>query len=268
MKTIIAGTDFSQSSYNAARYAATLARKSGCKLVLFNMFDVPLIHSNSGLYFVSYTSIKETSIGKLERFSKRLKKEFPGVEIDHFATAGSFTNELKNFTRGHSVEYVVMGLATKNKFSKFLYGSHSTDVVGKVSAPVIIVPEQYKEHKIKKVVLGVDNKEKLHKSPLKRFENFLKEMKEELKVLHVRTEEEIFDLDKKMSLALNRKKYPVEMLNESSLEKGMKKFTRENNVDLVTIISRQHSAFYNLFNETNTKQIAFASRVPVMAIHE
>jgi len=268
MKTVIAGVDFTQSSYNAARYAAHLAQKAKCKLTLFNMFDVPLIHSNSGLYFMSYSSIRDTSVSRLEKFQHRLKKDFPRLEIDYFAATGSFREEISNFVKKHSVEYVVLGLATKNRFSKFLYGSHSVDLVGKVNSPVIIVPEQYKDHQVKKVVMAVDNKEKLHKAPLKRFEEFLKEQRARLEVVHVRSEDEIFDHDEKQSILVNRKKYPVEMINEASLERGMKKYTLEKEADLIAIISRRHSVFYNLFNETHTKEIAFASKVPVMSIHE
>lgn len=268
MKTIIAGVDFTQSSYNAARYAALLAEKLKCKLVLFNMFDVPLIHSNSGLYFMSYSSIRDTSEDKLHKFEARLQKEFPKLSINYFVTTGSFRDEISTFVNKHRVQYVVLGMAVKNRFSKFLYGSHSTDIAGKVNAPVIIVPEQYKVHRLKTIVMGVDNREKLHKASLKRFENFAKESGTSIKVLHVLTEDELFDHNKNQNIILNHKKHHIDVVSETTLERGMKKYSLDTKADLIAIISRKHSAFYNLFNETNTKNIAFASKVPVMAIHE
>lgn len=268
MKTIVAGVDFTQSSYNAARYAAMLAEKLGCKLILFNMFDVPVIHSNSGLYFMSYNSIRDTNVDKLKKFLARLARDFPKLDMNYFATTGSFEAEVETFVKKHRVQMVVLGLAAKNRFSKFIYGSHSTDVAGKIDAPVVIVPEQYKQHKLKTAVVAVDTSEKLHKAPLKRFESFAKEGKVVVRALHVLTEDELFDHKKNRKIELGSKKYPVEVVNESSLERGLKKYTLENEVDLITIISREHSVFYKMFNETNTKQIAFSSKVPVMAIHE
>lgn len=268
MKTIIAGVDFTKSSYNAAKYAAMLAEKLHCKLVLFNMYDVPLIHSNSGLYFMSYTSIRDTSENNLKRFLSKLKREHAKLEIGCFVTTGSFRAEISSFIKKHQVQYVVMGLVTKNKFSKFLYGSHSTDLAGKLKSPVIIVPEQYKEHQLKKVLIGVDNSEKLHRSPLKNIGDFIKTTHAGLHVLHIRTEEELFDHNKIRDIKVNNKKYPIEILPESSIERGMKKYSLQNKVDLIGILSKKHSAFYNLFLESNTKSIAFASKVPVMAIHE
>ncbi len=268
MKTIIAGVDFTQSSYNAALYAAMLAEKLKCKLTLFNMFDVPMIHSNSGLYYMSFSSLRDNSSAKLEKFHEKIIAEFPKLNIEYFVATGSFKNEISSFVKAHQVQLVVLGLAAKNRFSKFLYGSHSTDLAGKIDAPVIIVPEQYKKHAMKKVLMGVDNGEKLHKSSLKQLEIFLKSTRAGLQLVHVRTEDELFDHTKKGHLTINSKKIPVQVINEVNLERGMRKYTLENKADLISIISRKHSVFYSLFNESNTKAIAFASKIPVMAIHE
>ena len=268
MKTIIAGVDFSRSSYNATNYAAALAQKLNYKLVLFNMYDIPLIHSNSGLYFMSYDSIKRTSEQKLSGFHKKLQKHNPKTEIETFVTTGFFKTELAAFIKSHQVKLVVMGLSSKDRFSKFLYGSHSTDIAGKLSAPVIIVPDSFKAASFHKIVLSVDNKEKLHKSSLSAFENFAKETKADVSLLHIQTEDEILKSGQKDVLKINGKLKKIENLHAHNIEKGIGSYTKLKKVDLITIISRKHSVFYNLFNESNTKRIAFSSKVPVMAIHE
>jgi nucleotide-binding universal stress UspA family protein len=268
MKTIIAGVDFSKSSNNAANYAAMLAKKLNYKLVLFNMYDVPLIHTNNGLYFMSFESIRQSSETKLANQCKKLKKLFPKLEIGTFATTGAFQQELKEFIKSHQVKLVVMGLSSKDRFSKFIYGSHSTDIAGKVNSPVIIVPDNFKTHSAHKIVLSVDNKEKLHKSSLNTFENLTKEMKADVSLLHIQTEDEIFDSGQKDVLKINGKLKKIEKLSAHNIEKGIGSYTKLKKVDLITIISKKHSVFYNLFNESNTKRIAFNSKVPVMAIHE
>lgn len=268
MKTIIAGIDFTQSSYNAARYAAMLAVNGKSKLTLFNMFEVPLIHSNSGLYFMSYNAIRDGSSTRLKKFREKLQEEFPKLKIDFFVAAGSFRNELERFIDRHRVQSVVLGLGAKNRFSKFLYGSHTTDIAGRLSAPVIIVPEQYKVHKLGKLTLCVDNREKLQAASLRSLENLMMENKSALQVLHVRTKDEIFESMGKQEVKVAGKKYPVEVVNARDLETGVKRYSLAHKPQLIAIISHKHSAFYKLFNETNTKNIAFSSKVPVMAIHE
>lgn len=267
MKTIIAGTDFTPSSINACKYAAFLAQKLNCKLTVFNMFEAPVIHSNIGLYGISYSSQKTESLNRTSKVIKQLQELFPKIKIEQFVTNKGFKYELENFTGKHQIEAAVMGLAAKNRISKFIYGSHGVDIAGKIDCPVIIVPEKYKVHKLAKVLLAVDNNEKLRKSSLNVFENFIKESKTKLTVLHVRTEDEIFDpvIDK---LEINAKKFPIEIIPAKDIQDGVKKYCVTGNIDLVTIISKTHSAFYNFFTESNAKKVAYVAKVPVMTIHE
>lgn len=268
MKTIIAGIDFTKSSYNAANYAAMLAQKLNCKLILFNMYEVPLIHSNSGLYFMSNAPIREESENKTTLFCKRLQKQHPRIEIGVFVSTGFFKQQLVSFIKKHKVQLVVMGMKYKDNLNKFIYGSHSTDIAGKINVPVIVVPDNFKIHTLNKVLLGVDNQEKLHKTPLTSFQNFTKETKSAITVLHVKTEDEIFNDKLKNTLKIGGRIHKIENFRSKTFIDGISAYTKQKKVDLIAIISKKHSVFYNLFNESNTKKISFTSKVPVMAIHE
>jgi nucleotide-binding universal stress UspA family protein len=268
MKTIIVGTDFSQSSINACRYAAFLAQTMKCKLTLFNMFEAPIIHSNMGMYGITYTSERKSSELKLDKIIKQLCKDFPSIKIAPFVTAGFFKQELAEFTKTHLVEAIVMGLETKHRMAKFIFGSHGTDLVGKIDAPVIIVPEKYKTHRLSNILLAVDNNEKVQKTPLLSFKRFYTKQKDtQLNILHVRTEDEIF-IPQNNSIKFNGKSYAIQTHRAKSLKNGVKNYCHDHTVDLVAIISKKHSIFYNLFLESHTKKLAFVAKVPILAIHE
>jgi nucleotide-binding universal stress UspA family protein len=267
MQTIVAGTDFTKSSINACAYAAMLADKYKCRLVLFNLHDVSWIHANSGLFLMDMYRTKRKNEQKAKKQLEKLKTLFPELEINTFVSSGSFKKEIKTFTQHHQVKLIVMGLAEKNHFYKKVYGSHGVDIAGKLEAPVIIVPEQFKTHTLNHLVLAVDNNEKLHQSSLKEFESLIKTCKPKVDVLHCRTKEELFEPIKKI-VKLNKVNYNIEVVPAKSLEKGIREFNLERLIDLVVIISRKHSLFYNLFAESNTHSIALDSKVPVMAIHE
>lgn len=267
MRTIIACTDFSEASYNACSYAAFLAHKLNCKLTLFNLFDAPLIHSNTGLYLISYSGQKATSEFKTHRQIARLQRQFPGLKIDSFVTTGGFKQELEAFTKAHRVAAAVMGLPAKNRISRYIYGSHGVDVTGKIDCPIVIVPSNYKKHQLSKVLLAVDNREKLQKSSLYGFERFIKESNAKLDLLHVRTENEVF-APVAETLRINSKALKIGLTKANDIESGVKKYCASGNVDMIAIISKKHSAFYNFFAESNTKKVVFAAKVPVMSIHE
>jgi nucleotide-binding universal stress UspA family protein len=269
MKTIIACTDFSQSSFNACRYAAMLAQTLHCKLTLFNLFEAPIIHSNMGLYgYPDDVNItKQDSSRKINGLTQKLLKEFPELNIDQFFTSGSFKSELRKFIKSHYIEAAVLGLESKHKFSKSIFGSNGTDLIGKIKTPVIIVPQSYKKHKLLKVVLAVDNSEKIHKTTLHDFESILLKTKCELELLHVRTEDEVFN-PSKTDLTINKKKLPIISVLAKDLQDGIKRYCIKNQIDMVVAISKKHSVFYNFFIESISKKIAFVAKVPVMIIHE
>ena len=267
MKTIIAGTDFSKSSINACKYAAVLAQKLNCKLTIFNLYDAPIIHSNMGMYGITYTYVRKTSEHKTAALIKNLNGLFPEIKINSFVSGGSFKDELKRFTKEHLIEAVVMGLETKSKLSKFIHGSHGVSVAGKINAPVIIVPEKYTKHLLEETLLTVDNNEKLNHTSLTGLEKFIKQAKTNLHLLHIRTHHEIF-APVTNAIKINGKKYAIDVRNAKTLKNGIKNYCKEHPVDLIVIISKKHSIFYNLFSESNTQKLAFASSIPVMAIHE
>jgi nucleotide-binding universal stress UspA family protein len=267
MKTVIAGTDFSKSSINACRYAAMLASKLNCKLILFNLFEAPVIHSNMGLYGYSYTSVRKESENKTFKVVKLLKKEFPKLEINQFVTSGSFKNELQDFIKNHYIAAAVMGLESKHKFSKSIFGSSGTNLIGKIKTPVVIVPQSYIHHKLNKLVLAVDNSEKLNNTSLDGFENIIKKLNSQLELIHVRTEDE-FIRPTISSLKINKSKLPIVSISAKDLQAGIKKYALENHTDMIVTINRKHSGFYNFFIESDSKKIAFVAKVPVMVIHE
>lgn len=268
MKTILAGTDFTPSSVNACRYAALLAQKLNCKLVIFNMYQTPVYHSNMGLMGLSFPALKRESKQGIETVISQLSEDFPALRMIAFASPGVLKGELESFINKHRVAAVVMGLEAKDKLSKFIYGTKGVSIGGKLKAPVIIVPEQYRDHHAETLLLAVDNLKKLATGPLGQVAKFVKDGQLYLKVLHVRTPEEIIGQTIAKALKIGTVRQEIEMQKASTIEKGIKKYCNGNEIDMIVIVSRKHSVFYNLFNESVTKSMAFASKIPVMAIHE
>jgi nucleotide-binding universal stress UspA family protein len=267
MKTIIACTDFTPSSLNACNYAALLAKKLKCKLTLFNLFEAPVVHSNAGLYGITFKAQEFSSRNKSAKLLDQLQEKYPSVPMNYFVTAGAFQQEIEEFNRLHQVEATVMGLAAKNKINRFIYGSHGINLAGKIDCPVIIVPDTYKKHSLKKIILAVDNEEKLRRASLQELEKLAANTRASVLPVHIRTEDELFSTPVQ-KIKINKKFSKVAVVEGNDLQEGMKAVLRETSADLVCVISKTHSSFYNFFVESNTKKIAFASKIPVMAIHE
>ncbi|MGZ3898706.1 MAG: universal stress protein [Bacteroidia bacterium] len=267
MKTIIAATDFSASSINACKYAAFLAQQMNCRLTIFNIFEAPLIHSNVGMYGITYNSQRKESTVRSEKLVYKLAQEFPKIKIDFFVTAGEFKGQLEEFTSRHLVEAVIIGLKTKERISKFIYGTHGIKLAGKINAPVVIIPDTYKAHKLNNILVAVDNQEKLKKTSMIGFGRFIKQTGAKPRIIHIHTPAEFLEPSIE-EIKINSVKFPIEIIKGKDIDGGIKSFCDKNKTDMVVIISRKHSVFYNFFSESHTKRVAFNSKVPVMSIHE
>lgn len=261
-KTILVGIDYSKSSENALNYAIALAKKGKASVLLFHTYAVPVVHTNSGLFFISYSALKKSNTERLEKYRAAIQKENPGINVNVLATGSSFNIELEDLLHRHRVQYVVLGLESKSRLSKFIYGSHSTQIAGKINCPVIIVPEKYKAHRIQKAVLCVDTPKSVDHKALKKITDFSSRFQYDLSKVHVRTPEEI-SFDKPSET----KKTDLEVVESGEFVDGVIRYSKEKNKDLIIIVSQTHSPIYNLFIERNTKTIAFRSKIPVMAIH-
>jgi len=231
------------------------------------MFDAPVFHSNSGLYGFAYASVQMSRLKKTGTVRDTLQSEFPDIQINRYVSSGSFKEELQNFIDTHRVEAAVMGLETRHKIHRTLASSHGISIAGKINAPVIIVPKTFTKHRLSNILLAVDNTKKLLQPSLKGFEKFLLVTKANLKILHVKTEDEITE-GNGMEIKINGKKEPVEVISAKKLEQGVSLFCKRETIDLVVIISKKHSIFYDLFLESNSLKIIRTASIPVMVIHE
>ena len=67
MKTIIVPTDFSKCAYVAAHFAVELAHITKAKIVLLNIFQIPIPPPDSFVSPISFDEIKEESLKQLKK---------------------------------------------------------------------------------------------------------------------------------------------------------------------------------------------------------
>lgn len=259
---ILVGIDFTKSSENALNYALMLAETSNYQITLFHVFDTPVVHANSGAYFVEYASLKQNFNSRLDEYRKKITAKHPLLKIEIFTTFNSFKSEVEELVNKKKVQLVIIGLETKSKISKFIYGTTGVDIAGKINCPIIIVPEKYKHHKLETILVALDNKHKQHAKELKQLVKFSSEFKCSINYLHIRTEHELI-IEKNKNIELT-----VELIEAKEFKIGITDYLKKHPHDLIVLISHQHNFIYHLFAESNTKTIAFQSKIPVMSIHD
>jgi len=263
---IVVGIDYTKSCVNALNYAKLLAYHSNSELVLFHMYDAPVLYTNSGLYLMTYKSVEKSNKEKLNLFAKKYLDDKVGYTT--VTTSGAFKDEINSLMKSNTIHSVVLGLESKAKMNRFIFGSTTTDVAGKVDCPVIIVPESYKKHAVGKAVIAFDNSELPDLKCFKKIRNYINSTQSKVNVYHIQTPNEIissknenFKLDTNLTYKIHTKK-------SKTLIDGIRSVVSKEKAQAVIDIARKHSFVYRFFNESHTKEIAFASKVPIVVIHE
>lgn len=127
MKTVIIPVDFSETSLNAARFAAQmLSNKENTRIILYNMFEGEDEAVNAGEYLESLKSELEQKGNKDIECVKEL--------------ADDLIDSLERLVFQKAATLIVMGITGKTPLRQMLVGSNTLKMVEKNICPVMIVP--------------------------------------------------------------------------------------------------------------------------------
>ncbi len=279
MKTILVPTDFSETSINATRYAFGLAQQVGAtKIVLCNTFMAPISTTvdpaipNVGIF--DYEMMEAASIEGLESMKEQLSKDFSGdLEISLFSKYGFFADDINSICKETIADLIVMGITGGSALTETIFGSNTTKVAKKAMVPVIIVPPNSHYHKIDKLLLVSDFEDVENATPTREIKRILDETKAQLTILHIAANshhslyEGAFECFTFKELFTGYNPQFSFVVNPNFAE-AINHFSIENGADLTIIIPKKHSLLESIFTKSHTKELAFHSDIPLMAIHE
>jgi nucleotide-binding universal stress UspA family protein len=274
MKTIIVPTDFSAISNNAIEYAVDLARATGCSLLLFHAYQVPVSMTDVPIVLLSVEDLQKANEGKMDE-TKRSLQERTGDSIKIYAETklGDTVDELEEICTKVKPFAVVMGTKGATGMERVLFGSTTLTTIRHLSWPVIVVPPGKKYSTIKKIGFACDFREVVNTTPTHFIKDFVKEFNAELHVLNVDHKNSHFKPDTPQeSILLHtlledlNPKY--DFIDEANIEVGIEKFAEKNDLDLIITIPKKHKLLEGLFRKSHTRDLIFHSHLPIMCVHE
>lgn len=262
MKTILVGVDFTKSSENAIQYAIEVAKQSHSKILLFHALTAPLIHTTSGLVFMDNDNYHNDADHEMNTLLNRLSKKHPTLKFSIEITYDGIRNRVKKLAKNRKISLVVLGLETKSKIQKFLGSTTSLDLAGKIDCAVITVPEKYKKHSLKKIVVALDNKETVKSGLSKRIHSIIDVLGVKAEFVHVKTEDEL-----NIKQTINRE-IKLTIVNAGDFKSGITSYAKKSKADMIMLISNNYSTFHSLFIDSHSKKIILSSNIPVISVHK
>jgi nucleotide-binding universal stress UspA family protein len=261
MNTVIVPVDFSETSLNAARYAAQLLTGHfGVTMILHHVYEK-----------ASHASAINESLEKLK--DELLKKRV--IKINTLAEQGDdFITELEKLARHQQADLIIMGITGRSALGQKFIGSNTLKMVNQKVCPVMIIPPDAQYKDLKNVLLTSDFKNVMSTTPSVPIKQILKTFRPNLHIINVHSEHYVaitkeYQAEKtaliEMFEEFNPEFYFIGWFN---VDEAINQFAHDKNIDLIITIPRQHSLLEKLFHTSHTKKLVYHSTIPVLAAHE
>lgn len=275
MKKLLVPTDFSDTSKNAAAFAAKMAADvQNAKIILIHVSDKITGGSDGS----PLTEDDDDRRVILTQALSQLKDELLAVAqvpIEFVMEKGSSLVEtLTRYVRHQAIDMVIMGITGATRLEQIFMGSNTLEMAKESVCPVLIVPPDATYRKIKNVVLASDFKDVDITIPVAPLKATLDLFKPTLHIVNVDSEHYVELTDEykaeRMKLESMLKNYAPEFafIRQYDFFDAISQFVEDRNIDLIVIVPKDRSFLSGLFKTSHTKKLAYHSHVPIVAIHE
>lgn len=273
MKKILVPIDFSKPSEYAARMAAKIAKKTGASITLIHLIELPSGVSDMG--YRSRFSIPESMLYLRKTKEKVLefkKSFFPeDLTVAYFIKLNNPFDGIIKYADKIDADLILMGSKGHSKFEEIMIGSNTEKIVRNSKVPVIVVKRDSKKFSLKNLVFA-SNFKKENKEVFTKFLNFANAFNSKIHLLRVNTPsqfESTFTTEQKMKNFIkeyNLPKYSLNIYNDTSIEKGIINFSRENKADLIALSTHGRTGISHLFSESVAKTLSKKALKPIFTV--
>ncbi len=274
MKLIIVPTDFSPLADNALKYAMDLASAMDGSLMLVNVYQLPISFSEVPMVTISVDELRKISEEKLAENKKQIERITGGkLKIYTESKLGDVADEVDKLCTTLNPFAVVMGTRGVTGAGRFFLGSNSLSVIGKINAPVFVIPPGATFKPIRKIGLATDLRNVVDTTSVAPIKSLVNLFKAELHVLNVDferrhftsyTPEETLNLDTMLS-GMNP---TFDFIEDKDVDEGINEFAVKNNIDLLITLPRKHKLIESLFEKSFTRELIHHTSIPLMCIRK
>ncbi len=277
MKTIVAATDFSAISLNAAFYAADMACVVNTDLTLIHVcpFPIALTVGEVATPVYSIDEMLEDAEEKLKELKESINGKIgSGITIHTEVRQGDVVTQIREYCLTQDIYALVMGAESGSAWERMFFGAKAISALRQFTWPLIIVPPDMKFKTLRKIGLACDFRKVIETLPLKEIRGLIEKFHAELHVLHVSMESgDSFDVETVeesgwLQDMIGDLKPRYHFLKGKEIEKVLVEFSETLQLDLLIVIPKKHSLLNKLFQHSHSKKLVLQSHVPVMAIHE
>ena len=288
VQKILVPIDFSDYSVNACRYAIGLAERLNAEIKLLHVYYNPIINSmpltDTYYYQVNMDEIiREIEVRakeNMESFYNDLMEKIErdnieGVKIDYELISGIASDEIISKSEEYQPEVIIIGTRGQGERENDLIGSVTAKIIENAQRPVLVIPEDsiYQGIATINIMYTTDFDESDYKA-IKKLMSIVAPFDIRLYCVHIgTTDSNVWDKVKMDNLKTKLKEqygdYEVEcsIIEEEDFLKGIQKFVRKKNIDIISMVTHKRGVISKLFNPSKARKILFRTNIPFLVFH-
>ncbi len=289
VKKILVPIDFSDHSINACYYAIGLAAIFKAEIRLFHSYYLPVLDSSmmESSTLISTTidehisNIKENAENNILHLQKKLEAQLKqqnitNVQIEYNLSTGFANDEIYREYKEYKPDLIIMGTGARNEETKKIHGSISAEIVEHVKVPVLTIPSipGYKDISSLKRIVYVTNFDESDFRAIHKLLYLISPFKMEVFCIHVASGlNEKWDEIKLEGLREHFKKayigpeINVEIIKSDNPVLAIDEYIKQNNIDVVAMVSHKRNFFSRIFNPSIIKKIMIHGHTPMLVFH-
>ncbi|MEO8822312.1 MAG: universal stress protein [Ginsengibacter sp.] len=276
MQKILVPTDFSKNALKAVAYAAEIAKRSEASIHLLHVIEPSL---NMTTMHVDSSDKKEVE-KKSAEFNLSLKsiaEVYPDVEVIPFLEGGAVIAAIFKYVEKEKIDMIVMGTSGASGLKKYIMGSVTAGVIGKTKIPVLAIPISYELEKPDAIMFATNQFEKNNKI-LEKIAGISKLFSAPVHVIvfkekggnknadFIYNEEQLNRYLQFLKETFPKVEFKGAVLEGTDFEITIDGYSNINEVDIIAMVTYPKSFFEKVLIKSTTKQMAFHSTIPILAI--
>lgn len=263
MQTILVPTDFSDDATNALGYAAQLAKRFNCSLVLLHAYMLPTPVSEVPYAMLNAAEIQQENERSASAAIEKIKAQY-GINGSFIVRLGFASEEIEAVLEDQPVDLVVMGMKGRGALEKIM-GSTTTSVIKKVQKPVLVVPEKAVYKDISNITYATDFSNKVNLPSQGLLMNLLNTFGAKLHIVHVQKEA---GTQPAGDPAFEGISHEFHLVTDSEVKHGIETYLEENPSDLLVMVTHEHSFLDRLFGKSHTKAMVYDTHLPLLVLRD
>lgn len=276
MKKILVPTDFSKFALNAAKLAASIAKKFDARIYFLHVVDIPTLGNTANIPGESASNTQEGLF-----ILKMVKRNFQNLIAQDFlkgvnvVTAVQFEGVYEGVisqAKEHDIDLIVMGTHGSSGYvNDFFIGSNTDKVVRLSKIPVITTRDEVKNTEFEKIVFASDFA-KGNSQAFRVIGDLAAQFEAKVDLLRVITQDDfqhtgpMLDYMDEFAKGHGLINYECHVYTAASVQDGINEFAQRNKADMVTTLTNGRRGLARLFNGSVTSDVMKSSPLPVMTV--